>query len=137
MLARTAGDRPHIRRLRIQHHAALGRMVARDIEQTLSEATVGWEDDITCKEAIDAAVALALDDVVAGGLDHMFTSVIVSSLKAVGEPLAAPLPDSVLALAAARGKPVREALLDLLTAKPHRNHLPTVMILVRDEWCAS
>ncbi len=137
LLAATPGVRPSIRRLRIQQYAMLGTIVAPDIEKTLTDAQIDWEDDQACGEAIQAAVALGLTEIVENGLDHMFTSVVVPSLLAVGEPLPAPLPQGLLELAKARGMPVREALLKLMAAKPHPDHVPTLMVLAHDEWSSS
>ncbi|KQR36027.1 hypothetical protein ASF91_20730 [Rhizobium sp. Leaf155] len=137
LLTATPGNRPLVRRLRIQQHEIIGSTTAVDIEKTLTEADISWKDDQACAEAIKAAVAMGLTEVLENGLDHMFTSVVVPSLKAVGEPLPAPLPQGLLELSKAKGKPVREELLSLLVAKPHHDHIPTLMDLAHDEWSSS
>lgn len=137
LLAATSGDRPEVRRLRILQHAVLGKIVAPDIERTLAQAEIGWEADQACGEAIEAAIALGLGEIVENGLDHMFASVVVPSLRAIGEPLPAPLPLGLLEFRNAPGKPIREALLTLLVAKPHPAHIPTLMALAHDEWSSS
>jgi hypothetical protein len=48
--------------------------------------------------------------------------------------MARPLPDTLLALAQHKGSPVRRALVELLDAKPHRDHLPALLVLAKDEW---
>lgn len=101
LLAATPGTRPDVRRLRIKQHAVLGVSVGPDIEATLAEARVTWEDAHPCAEAIAAAIALGLDPIVEDALDHMFADVVAPALKAVGNPLEAPLPAGLLELAKA------------------------------------
>ncbi len=137
LLAATQGTRPDVRRLRIKQHAVLGANVAPDIETTLAQARVTWEDAHPCAEAITAAIELGLNPIVEDALDHMFADVVAPALKAVGEPLKAPLPAGLLELAKAEGSPVRKALVALLGAKPHPDHVPTLMSLAHDQWSAS
>lgn len=137
LLAATPGTRPDVRRLRIKQHAVLGANVAPDIETTLAEAKVTWEDTHPCAEAITAAIALGLKTIVEDALDHMFADVVAPALKAVGDPLDAPLPAGLLELAKAEGSPVRKALVALLGAKPHPDHIPALMSLAHDQWSAS
>ncbi|MBC7146861.1 MAG: hypothetical protein H5U24_15880 [Thioclava marina] len=137
LLAATPGRRPDVRRLRIKQHAVLRAKVVPDINTTLAEAEITWEDAHRCAEAITAAIALGLNTIVEDALDHMFADVVAPALKAVGDPLEAPLPTGLLELAKAEGSPVRKALVALLSAKPHPGHVPTLMSLAHDQWSAS
>lgn len=137
LLTATPGNKPLIRRLRIRQYASIGNITTIDIKKTLADADISWKDDQACAEAAQAAVAMGLTDILENGLDHMFTSVVVPCLKALGEPLPAPLPHRLLELSKAKGKPVREALVTLLTAKPHPDHIPTLMTLAHDEWSSA
>jgi hypothetical protein len=71
-------------------------------------------------EAIQAAIRHDMTDEVKGALTHKFADVVARALKEVATPLPAPLPESLLALAHAKGSPVRRALVELLDAKPLR-----------------
>jgi hypothetical protein len=137
LLAATPATRSDVRRLRIKHYATLGAAVGPDVEATLAEARLSWEDTHPCTEAIAAAIALNLGEIVENALDHMFADVVAPALRAVGEPLPAPLPQGLLEFAKAEGSPVRKALVALLVSKPHPDHVPTLMTLAHDQWSSS
>jgi hypothetical protein len=137
LLAASPATRPDVRRLRIKHYGTLGAAVGPDIEATLAEARLSWEDTHPCTEAIAAAIALNLGEIVENALDHMFADVVAPALRAVGEPLPAPLPQGLLEFAKAEGSPVRKALVALLVSKPHPDHVPTLMTLAHDQWSSS
>jgi len=137
LLAATPATGPEVRRLRIKQYATLGRAVGPDIEATLAGAKVSWEDTHPCAEAIAAAIALGLTSIIENALDHMFADVVAPALRAIGEPLPAPLPQGLLEFAKAEGSPVRKALVALLLSKPHPDHIPTLMTLAHDEWSTS
>lgn len=137
LLAATPATRPEVRRLRIKQYAALGAGVELDIKATLAEARLSWEDTHPCAEAIAAAIALNLTQIIENALDHMFADVVALALKAIGEPLPAPLPQGLLEFAKAEGSPVRKSLVALLVSKPHPDHVPTLMALAYDQWSSS
>ncbi|WP_339709834.1 hypothetical protein [uncultured Sphingosinicella sp.] len=137
LLAATPATRPEVRRLRIKHHATLGAAVRPDIEATLAEARVSWEDTHPCAEAIAAAIALNLTEIIESALDHMFADVVAPALTAIGGPLLAPLPQGLLEFAKAEGSTIRKALVALLLSKPHPDHVPTLMTLAHDQWSSS
>ncbi|OYW46432.1 MAG: hypothetical protein B7Z08_00995 [Sphingomonadales bacterium 32-68-7] len=84
--------------------------------------------------AINVAAARGMVAIVESTLRHRFAHVAARALKAVADPLAAPLPPVLLELAERTSSPVRLALLDQLEAKPHAGHLPTLRLLAGDEW---
>lgn len=137
LLAGTLATRPEVRRLRIKHYATFGAAVGPDIEATLAKARLSWEDTHPCAEAIAAAIALNLTEIIENALDHMFADVVAPALTAIGQPLPAPLPQGLLEFAKAEGSPVRKALVALLVLKPHRDHVPTLMTLAHDQWSSS
>lgn len=137
LLAATLATRPEVRRLRIKQYETMGSRVGPDIEATLADARVSWEDTLPCTEAITAAIALGLTPIVENALDHMFADVVAPALRAIGEPLPGPLPQGLLEFAKAEGSPVRKALVALLVSKPHSDHVPTLMTLAHDEWSSS
>jgi HEAT repeat protein len=103
------------------------------------------EDDVRCVleqsdnddaavEAIEAAMRHGMDEEVHAALNHKFAAVISRALKAVANPLSAPLPQHLLALAESKASSVRKTLVTLLESKPHPDHLSTLLRLVKDRW---
>ncbi|RUV41179.1 hypothetical protein EOD29_23785 [Mesorhizobium sp. M1A.T.Ca.IN.004.03.1.1] len=133
LLARPARSSPSVCGLRIRRHLDLSASARADIEWTLAHS----DDDDACVEAVDAAIVLGMEDVISGALNHRFSHVVAKVLAAVGESVSAPLSADLLALADAEGSPVRKALVRLLVAKPHRDHLPVLLRLARDQWSSS
>jgi hypothetical protein len=66
----------------------------------------------------------------------MFADVVAPALKAVGDPLEAPLPSGLLELAKAE-ESSPEGSGGALGAKPHPDHVPTLMSLAHDRWSSS
>lgn len=133
LLSKPARSSHSVRALRIRRHIDLSGSVRADIEWTLAHS----DDRDACVEAVDAAIALGFEDVIAGALDHRFAHVVAKALGAVGERVSTPLPADLLALADAKGSPVRKALVRLLAAKPHPEHLPVLLRLAQDQWSSS
>ena len=119
-----------VRRFRILLDATLPLEVEDDIRWLLATAS---EYKIAVV-AVEAAIRRGMSPVVEAALDHKFAAVSALALTAMAEPLAAPLPDSFLAKAEAKGSPIRMALVSLLDTKPHENHLATLLKLARDTW---
>jgi hypothetical protein len=74
---------------------------------------------------------------VEAALDHRFAHVAALALTTVATPLAAPLPERLLALAGHRASPVRLALVEVLRAKPNRAHQTALVKLAGDDWAKS
>ena len=92
------------------------------------------DDDRRAVEAMDAAIRHGMAPEIEAGLSHRFAAVVARALKVVVAPLAPPLPDGILVLARAKGSPVRQALVELLDAKPHPDHMATLIHLAGDKW---
>jgi hypothetical protein len=133
LLARPVRSSQSVRALRIRRHLDLPDSARADIEWTLAHS----DDHESCVEAIDAAIALGMKDITAGALDHRYSHVVAKALLEVGANISAPLPAELIALADAQGSPVRKALVRLLGAKPHLNHLPVLLHLAHDQWSSS
>ncbi|WP_426810444.1 hypothetical protein ABOC32_06315 [Pseudomonas sp. WOUb67] len=133
LLAKPVRSSPSVRALRIRRHLDLPGSARDDIEWTLAHS----DDHESCVEAVNAAIALGMKDVAAGALDHRYSHVVAKALLEIGASIAAPLPAELLALAHAQGSPVRKALIRLLGAKPHLNHLPVLLHLAHDHWSTS
>ncbi|MGH8392776.1 MAG: hypothetical protein ACRESN_11110, partial [Pseudomonas sp.] len=133
LLAKPIRSSPSVRALRIRRHLDLPSSARADIEWTLAHS----DDHESCVEAIDAAIALGMTDITPGALDHRYSHVVAKALLEVGASIAAPLPAELLALAHAQASPVRKALVRLLGAKPHLNHLPVLLHLAHDQWSSS
>jgi HEAT repeat protein len=116
--------------LRIRRQKDLSGSVRSDIEWTLAQC----DDKGRCVEAIDAAIDLKMDEVVQAALDHQFAHVAARALSAIASEKAAPMPAKLLALMSSAGSPVRKALADVLVSKPHAQHLPALLHLVKDQW---
>lgn len=84
--------------------------------------------------AIEAAIRSGLTEIIESALDHKFAHVAARALTTIAEPLAAPLPETILGRATRDSSPVRKALVARLKAKPHQGHLQALMLLVTDEW---
>ncbi|POE08560.1 hypothetical protein BV921_15130 [Pectobacterium odoriferum] len=121
---------PGVRMLRIIRHLDLPDSVRVDIEWILANSDE--RDD--CIKALEAAIALGFHDIVVSALEHRFSHVVAKALEVVGESAPTPLPADLLALANAKGSPVRKSLVRLLSTKPHLNHLPALLQLVEDQW---
>ena len=85
-------------------------------------------------EAIETAIRHGMTAEIEAGLSHRFAAVVARALKTVVAPMTAPLPDALLTLAGHKGSPVRKALVKLLDAKPHPEHLPALLVLAKDDW---
>lgn len=92
------------------------------------------EDVDVAEAAVAAAVRGRMTATLEQALDHRFARVVAVALEALAERHAAPLPEGLLALAAADGSPVRRTLVKALRSKPHEAHLPTLLALSRDQW---
>lgn len=133
LLENTVCSSPSVRMLRILRHLDLPGSVCADIEWTLANS----DERDNCVKALEAAIALGFHEVVADALDHRFSHVVAMALAAVGESAPTPLPADLLALANAKGSPVRKALVRLLSTKPHPDHLPVLLHLAQDQWSPS
>ena len=133
LLSQPARSSPIVRAFRIRRHLDLSGSARVDIDWTLAHS----DDRDACVEAIDAAIALGMEDAVAKALDHRFAHVVAKALAAVGEHVSPPLQADLLSLADAKGSPVRKALVRLLAAKPHPEHLPVLLRLAQDRWASS
>lgn len=133
LLDKPAPTSPSVRKLRISRHIELSASIRYDIEWTLAYS----DDRDACVGAIDAAISLDFEDIVEDSLNHKFAHVVAKALTSVGEKVLEPLPANLLALAEAKGSPVRKALVRLLAAKPHRDHLPVLLRLAQDKWSSS
>ena len=83
-------------------------------------------------EALEFVIRHRMDADMKAALSHRFADVVARSLKAL--PPALPLPPDILALAEAKGSPVRKALVELLEARPHPSHMPALVLLSKDDW---
>lgn len=92
------------------------------------------DDHDAALEAISVAIELDMNAMVEGALDHRFAHVAASAITAIADRLAAPLPQFLLGRAARESSPVRKALLAQLKAKPHPDHLKTLILLSTDDW---
>lgn len=84
--------------------------------------------------AMDFAIRHGLATDVQAGLTHRFADVVAPALIALANPLPAPLPPSILALAENKGSRVCRTLVDLLDAKPHPDHRAALLRLSKNEW---
>ncbi|MFC0349862.1 nSTAND3 domain-containing NTPase [Undibacterium danionis] len=87
--------------------------------------------------AIKAAIRHGLSNAIEVGLSNRFASVVALALNAIATPMVAPLPSRILNFVSVKGRPVRQALVELINSKPHSNHLATLLILAHDKWSPS
>lgn len=125
------GDAPEdvrAARLRLAEH--LDFSAEDDVRWVLTHS----EDHDHALSAIDVAIRRGMTAEIEGALDHKFSNVAARAIKAVSDPLQAPLPLTILARASRDSSPVRKAILAELTAKSHQAHLPTLILLSTDDW---
>lgn len=130
LLVRVAAPSEDLRLFRVSLDEHLPMFVSQDVQWLLSNT----EETSHAVEAIDAAIRHGMMAEVEAGLSHKFADVVARALKAVATPVEPPLPEFLLALARHKGNPVRRALVELLNAKTHPHHLPTLLILAKDDW---
>ena len=92
------------------------------------------EDASHAAVAIESAIRHGMTPEIEAGLSHRFADVVARSLRAVATPIAAPLPETLMALARHKGSAVRRTLVELLDAKTHADHLATLLFLAKDDW---
>ncbi|WP_297485961.1 hypothetical protein [Ferrovum sp.] len=115
-------------RIALDHHFAL------DIEDDVRWLLVHSDDNNVAVDAFEAAIRHEMNTEIAAALHHPFAHVSARALTKVAESMPTPLPKNLLALAEAKGSPVRKALVQLLDKKPHPDHLPTLIALAKDTW---
>lgn len=130
LLARVETPSEGVRLFRVSLDEHLPMFVPNDVRWLLANT----EEASSAVEAIEAAIRHGMTAEIEAGLSHRFADVVARSLKAVATPLAGPLPGVLLALADHKGSPVRMALVELLDAKPHADHLPALLVLTKDDW---
>jgi hypothetical protein len=130
LLAGAVAPSEEVRVFRVQLDQHLPMFVPDDVRWLLANTA----DADRAVEAIDSAIRHGMTQEIEAGLSHRFAGVVARSLTALATPMAAPLPEALLALASHRGSPVRRTLVELLDAKPHAQHLQTLLLLAEDEW---
>lgn len=99
-----------------------------DIVWMLAES----EEKESAVQALELAAAAGRDDIVEAALLHRFANVVAKAMHIIADPLVAPLPQFILDRIEVKGRPVRQALVELLDAKPHSAHILTLLALVED-----
>lgn len=130
LLARAGSPSEEVRLFRVTLDEHLPMFVPDDVRWLLANT----DEPSSAVEAIEAAIRHGMTAEVEAGLSHRFAAVVAHALKAVATPLTGPLPGALLALAGHKGSPVRKALVELLDAKPHADHLPALLVLAKDDW---
>lgn len=130
LLARAGSPSEEVRLFRISLDEHLPMFIPEDMRWLLANT----DEARSAVKAIDAAIRHDMSVEIEAGLSHRFAAVVAQSLKAVATAMAPPLPGALLAFAEHKGSPVRKALVELLDAKPHADHLPTLLALAKDCW---
>lgn len=118
-------------RLKLAQHLPV--FVADDVRWILSNAQERGDAVV----AIRSAIHHRMTDDIEAALSHRFSRVVALALEAIASLMSAPLPQRVLDFAGAKGSPVRLAVVELLGAKPHADHMTTMLLLARDKWSRS
>lgn len=130
LLARAGSPSDEVRLFRVSLDEHLPMFVPDDVRWLLANT----DEASSAVQAIEAAIRHGMTAEIEAGLSHRFAAVVARALKAVATPMTAPLPEPLLALAEHKGSPVRKALVELLDAKPHADHLPALLVLAKDDW---
>lgn len=120
LLARAGSPSDEVRLFRVTLDEHLTMFVPDDVRWLLANTN----EASSAIEAIEAAIRHGMTAEIEAGLLHRFAAVVSRALKAAATPMTAPLSETLLALAEHKGSPVRKALVELLDAKPHPEHLP-------------
>lgn len=130
LLARAGSPSEEVRLFRVTLDEHLPMFVPDDVRWLLANT----DEATSAVEAIEAALRHGMTAEIEAGLSHRFAAVVARALKAVATPMTPPLPEALLALAGHKGSPVRKALVEMLDAKPHSEHLPALLVLAKDDW---
>ncbi len=116
---------------------ALDRHFHIDVEDDIRWLLDHGNDRAIAVSAIEAAIRRKMCEEIESALGHRFAHVCSRALEALTAPLPAPVPQRFLDFAKAKGSPVRKALVQILEAKPHIDHLQTLLVLANDRWSTS
>lgn len=110
-----------------------------DVRDLVSELVLASGDDSSSEigiiaDATELAIQLELSDVIEAALHHRFADVRKHALIALADRSTGPLPSHLLALAEDKGHRVREALLALMKARRHPEHIEALLQLAADTW---
>jgi hypothetical protein len=130
LLARAGSPSEEVRLFRVTLDEHLPMFVPDDVRWLLANT----DEANSAVEAIETAIRHGMKAEIEAGLSHRFAAVVARALNALATPMAPPLPEALLALAGHKGSPVRKALVELLDAKPHADHLPALLALAKDDW---
>ena len=130
LLTRVGAPSEALRLFRVSLDEHLPVFVPEDVRWLLANT----EEASHAVEAIEAAIRHRMMAEVEAGLSHKFADVVARALKAMATSMEPPLPEPLLELARHKGSPVRRALVELLDAKPHPQHLPALLLLAKDDW---
>ena len=130
LLARAGSPGEEVRLFRVTLDEHLPMFVPDDVQLLLANT----DDANSAVAAIETAIRHDMTAEIEAGLSHRFADVVARALKAVATSMAPPLPEALLTLAGHKGSPVRKALVELLDAKPHADHLPALLVLAKDDW---
>lgn len=122
-----------LRRFRL----ALDQNDSLPVEDDIRWLLANTDDDRVAAEAVDAAARHGMTAELKSALDHRFARASAQALKALAEPLQAPLPASMLHMAEAKGSFIRQALVETLDSKPHHGHLSALLRLAKDSWSSA
>ncbi|MHB8286482.1 MAG: hypothetical protein ACYDD1_17665, partial [Caulobacteraceae bacterium] len=125
---------PDLQLSRIRLLAAAGCPVRTYVESLLATAGDEREDIQRATTALAIAITHGLLDIVECALKHRFADVRRDALRAIASRLTVPLPAHILAMAHDKGSRVRQALIEILEAKPDAAHQPTLIGLIADNW---
>ena len=117
-----------VRRMRVSFSAS--NSLADDVRWLLKNA----DNPGIAVTGLDAAIRLQMKTTVEAALNHKFAAVVARALTAIGESMAAPIPERILQKAHSLGSPIRQALVTLLGSKPHLDHLTTLLRLAGDTY---
>ena len=130
LLASIPAPSEEVRLFRVSLDEHQSMFVPEDVRWLLAKS----EQASNAVEAIDGAIRHGMAEEIQAGLSHRFAAVVARSLKAIATPMVPPLPNHLLTLARHKGSPVRRALVELLHAKQHPEHLPQLLLLAKDNW---
>jgi hypothetical protein len=130
LLERAGSPSEEVRLFRVTLDEHLPMFVPEDVQWLLANT----DEANTAVEAIETAIRHGMTAEIEAGLSHRFAAVVARSLEAAATPMTPPLPGALLALAGHKGSPVRKALVELLDAKPHADHLQALLLLAKDDW---
>jgi len=132
-LATHSGGEALVRLLKMR----VARFISLPVEDDVRWLLNNTNDDRIAEEAVESADRHGLTTVLHDALHHRFARASAKALRALAEPMPAPLPEPLLAVVGSKSRMIRQALVEILDRKANPAHLDALLQLAGDRWTGS